>query len=218
MYIFYLGTIVFPVAPSTLNIKINNQNKTLTLINEGEINILKEEKLKDIAFEVLIPHQKYPFASYLGGMLPKQYYYEALSSMKKLRKPVQFIVIRNGKNLASMHFTNIKVSVEDFTLVEDANNLGFDLKIGITLKEYKDKTSLLIQAISTVSGVTQYLTTNTRESNKTTPKTYTVVNNDTLYSIAKKQLGDGSLTSRLQSINNLPNQIDLSIGQVIRLE
>ena len=218
MYTFYLGNIIFPIAPASLNIKINNQNRTLTLINEGEINILKNPRLKDISFEVLIPKNKYPFARYLGGTMPVQYYIDTLAAMKDTNKPVQFIVIRTGKGLSSMHFTNLKVSLEDWDELEDADSLGTDLKLSIRLKEYKDKSSLLMQAIGVISGVTQYLTTKTRESTKETLKSYTVAAGDTLYSIAKKQLGNGSLSDTLLSLNNLPNSVDLTVGQVIRLE
>lgn len=214
MHTFYLGSIFFPISPATLNIRINNQNKTVTLMNEGEINILKSEKLKDISFEVLIPNQRYPFAKYLGGVLPMQYYTEQISTLKNLKKPVQFIVLRKG----SSYSTNLKVSIEDYEITEDADSLGRDIKISLKLKEYKDKSNLLMQVIGLVNGVYQYVTNESRESNKTTPKTYTVKNGDTLYSIAKKQLGDGSYTSKLQELNKLPNSIDLTAGQVIRLE
>ena len=49
-YEFFLGKCLLPVAPSKLEIKINNANKTLALINEGEINILKKPGLTDIEF------------------------------------------------------------------------------------------------------------------------------------------------------------------------
>lgn len=39
-YEFYLDKCLLPVTPSKLELKINNANKTVTLINEGEINIL----------------------------------------------------------------------------------------------------------------------------------------------------------------------------------
>lgn len=218
MYTFYLGSIIFPITPTSLNIRTNNQNKTVTLMNEGEFNILKSEKLKDITFEVLIPSQKYPFVSYLGGFLPKQYYIEMLSLMKNSKKPVQFMVIRNPKNLASMHYTNIKVSLEEFEVMEDADSLGEDLKISIQLKEYKEKSGLLMQLTGIINGLSQYTTTKSRELTKAIPRNYTVRDGDTLLSIAKKQMGSGSLSTQLQTLNNLPNTVDLSIGQVIRLE
>lgn len=40
-YEFYLDKCLLPVTPSKLQLKIDNANKTLTLMDEGEINILK---------------------------------------------------------------------------------------------------------------------------------------------------------------------------------
>ena len=40
-YDFYLDKCLLPIAPPKLQIKINNANETVTLINEGEVNILK---------------------------------------------------------------------------------------------------------------------------------------------------------------------------------
>ena len=61
-YDFYLGRCLLPIAPPKLTVKINNANETATLINEGEINILRQAGLTDIEFECRIPQEKYPFA------------------------------------------------------------------------------------------------------------------------------------------------------------
>ena len=50
-YDFYLGRCLLPVAPPKLAVEINNENETVTLIDEGEINILKKAGLTDIEFE-----------------------------------------------------------------------------------------------------------------------------------------------------------------------
>ena len=47
MYNVYLDTMLCPVAPDKLQLKIANKNKTLVLINEGEINILKKAGLTE---------------------------------------------------------------------------------------------------------------------------------------------------------------------------
>ena len=49
-YDFYLKKCLLPIAPPKLSVKINNANETVTLINEGEINILKKAELTDIEF------------------------------------------------------------------------------------------------------------------------------------------------------------------------
>lgn len=218
MYIFYLGSLLFPVAPEGVNIKANNQNKTLTLINEGEINLLKSRGLQEISFEVLIPHQKYSFSKYLGGVLPIQHYTEALAAMKATKKPIQFIILRNLKSISGIYNTNIKVSVEDYSLIDSADKYGEDIGISIKLKEYKDKSNILMSIVGKVENKTQYLLTKVRESAKILPKTYTANPGDTLFTIAKKQLGDGSKAQNLLELNKLPNLIDIVAGQVIRLE
>ena len=50
-YYFYLDKMLLPIAPSKLQLKINNQNKTY-IDNDGEINILKKAKLTDVDFDV----------------------------------------------------------------------------------------------------------------------------------------------------------------------
>ena len=218
MYSFYLGGILFPIAPAKMDIKSKNRNKTLTLINEGEINLLKDEGLKEITFTVMIPGKKYPFAKYLGGFLPIQYYISMIESMKKLKMPVQFIVLRNNSSLASIYNTNLTVSLEDYHIIEDAESLGEDINISISLKEYQNQTGKLLKKITTVGGVTKFALSKVRSSNRSIPKTYTVKKDDTLLLIAKKQLGDEKKWENLMKINNLPNAVDLEIGRVIRLE
>ena len=55
MYFFYLDKCLLPVTPSKLTTKINSANKTITLINEGQVNLLKTAELTDIDFECEIP-------------------------------------------------------------------------------------------------------------------------------------------------------------------
>ena len=170
MYSFYLGGILFPIAPAKVDIKTKNQNKTLTLINEGEINLLKDAGLKEITFTVMIPGRKYPFAKYLGGFLPIQFYISMLESMKKLKRPVQFIVLRNNRTLASIYNTNLTVSLEDFHIIEDAESLGEDINISISLKEYQNQTGKLLKKLVTVAGVTKFALSKVRSSNKSNQK------------------------------------------------
>ena len=46
----YLDGVLMPVTPSQVKVKINNQNKTMTLIGGEEINLLKSPSLSDISF------------------------------------------------------------------------------------------------------------------------------------------------------------------------
>ena len=56
-YDFYIDSMLLPVAPSKLEHHIDNKNKTLVLINDGEVNVLKKPGLTDISFTALLPHK-----------------------------------------------------------------------------------------------------------------------------------------------------------------
>lgn len=72
----YFDKCLFPVTPEKISIKINGNNKTVNLINEGEINILKKAGLTDIEFEAEIPQVKHPYAVYKNGFKEAGYFNE----------------------------------------------------------------------------------------------------------------------------------------------
>ena len=136
-YDFYLKKCLLPIAPPKLSVKINNANETVTLINEGEINILKKAELTDIEFECRIPQEKYPFAVYKSGFKGADYFLDYFESLKTSKKPFQFIVCRKRPTGKRLFDTNIKVSMEDYKITEDAKN-GFDILVKIKLKQWRD--------------------------------------------------------------------------------
>ena len=153
-YTFYLGDVMLPVPPAQLQLKIRNQNSTITLINEGEINIPKKAGLSEVSFKFLIPQMRYPFARYEDGFKPAQFYLGHIEKLKVSQQPFQFIVARalpgattkvNAGNLEnpftvsdkSLFSTNLKVLLEDYKVTEDAGN-GLDLEIEVNLKQYRD--------------------------------------------------------------------------------
>lgn len=219
MYLCYMDGILMPVAPSKINTKIKNKNRTITLINEGEANILKSAGLQEISFNMMIPAYKYPFALYLGGIfLPISYYLEILDRLKNSKKPFQLIIIREGVLGALGFDTNLKVSLEDYQILEDAGN-GRDITVSIKLKQYQEKTKTVVRVAPAVGGGTvKYILEKVRDSSKKIEKTYKVKEGDTLYTIAKKQLGNGEKYRDLITLNKLGNSSDIEVGQVIRLE
>ncbi len=42
-YDFYLDGVQLPIPPPKLEVKVTNKNKTVDLINTGEVNILKKK-------------------------------------------------------------------------------------------------------------------------------------------------------------------------------
>lgn len=227
-YYFYLDKLLLPVAPSKLQLKINNQNKTLTLINEGEINILKKAKLTDVDFEVLIPQVKYPFALYKDGFQKATYYLEKLESLKTSQQPFQFIVTRTLPNGSMLFDTNMKVSLEDYKVTEQSNE-GFDLVVSISLKQYKDygtKTANITFSQPKPNAppkpkatVTKPRPAETSPAPKQKAKTHKVVRGDTLWAIAKKFYGNGSQYPKIFNANKdkIKNPNLIYPGQVLTI-
>ena len=95
-YDVYLKKCLLPVTPSKITTKINNANETVTLMDEGEINILKKAGLTDIEFECMIPQRQYPFAVYKSGFRGAKYFLGQFEKLKTRKRPFQFIVCRRS--------------------------------------------------------------------------------------------------------------------------
>ena len=191
MYDFYFDKTLFPVAPSKLQIKISNQNKTINLINEGEINALKRPGLTEITFALLLPSVPYPFAKYRRDRFtPASKYIETINDFKTRTDkdgkliPFQLIISRWLQN-KELFSTNLTVSLQDYKINEDSKN-GYDVNVDVTLKQYKYYATKIInfEADGTAS---------IDEQRQGAPKitSYTVGEGDHLWAIAAKVYGVG---------------------------
>lgn len=190
-YDFYLKKCLLPVPPSKLTLKINNANKTVTLINEGEVNLLKQAGLTDVEFECLIPQVEYPFAVYKSGVKGADYFLGYFESLKTSKKPFQFIVCRKLPGGDGLFDTNMKVSLEDYQITEDAKN-GFDLKVKIKLKQWRDYGTKTVRIRSETKAETESQRETDSSPAPAAAETYEVQEKDCLWKIAKKFYGDGS--------------------------
>lgn len=193
-YDMYFDKCLFPVTPEKISIKINGNNKTVTLINEGEINILKKPGLTDIEFEAEIPQVKHPYAVYKNGFKDAGYFMDIFEGLKTGKKPFQFIVCRQtpvGKKLLN---TNMKVSLEDYKITEEAKN-GFDFKVKFNLKQYRDYGTKTVNIKIAASKPKASVEPKRETNNSPAPaaaQTYTVVRGDCLWNIAKRFYGSGA--------------------------
>lgn len=190
-YSVYLDKILLPITPSKLELKINNKNKTTELINIGEVNILKIPGLTDINFKARIPHTKYPFANYENGFKNAKYFLDNIEKLKVNNSPFQFIVSRTSSRDTILFHTNLKVSLEDYSIEEDAEN-NSDLIFSIKLKQFRDYSSKKILVNNTNKPTGTVSTKRSNGTNKPNSKTYTVKKGDSLWAICKTQLGDDS--------------------------
>ena len=172
-----------------------------------------------------MPNVEYPFADYKGGKFKNaKYFLDKFEKLKLDKTSFQFIVIRElpkGKDLFS---TNITVSLEDYSIVEDAKE-GFDVTVSIKLKQYKPFSTKVIQLqtakVATTSNSSGVIFIPAKEEtppkvNTNTIAPYTVKSGDCLWNICKRYLGDGSKCWSIAELNNINNPHLIYAGQVIR--
>ena len=201
-YKMYIDGALMPITPSKVKVKINNQNKTLTLISGEEINILKEAKLTDVSFDVVLPQVPYPFTN--GGAQSADYYLSLFERLKQSKTPFQWILNRSRPDGVALFYSNLTVGLEDYQITDDAKE-GFDLTVSVKLKQYRAFGTKTVQ-ITPSSAPSQPATATVQEPPRETtsaPKAanYTVKSGDCLWNIAKKQLGDGSRWKEIYELN-----------------
>lgn len=204
-YKIYLDKMLLPIAPEKLEIKVTNQNETINLINDGEYGILKQPGLSEISFEALLPNVQYPFAIYSNGFVKASEFLAELKSLKTSGEPFMFKVMRASPSGSAFYDTNMKVSLESYTIKENVS-YGMDTVVSISLKEYQScATKVYSQATADDGTVTV-----TAESERETDSSVisigsSVILNGTLYSSSFGD-GAGSTKSNYQCKVNIINE------------
>ena len=217
MYQVYLDDMMFPVAPSKIEWKYNGENETFSLINQGEITVIRPLQLTDFSFQALLPHQRYPFAHYPNGnFLPESYYLQRLKEMMEARKPVEFMILRPGRTYDNKLE---KVTLENYTVQENAED-GQDIVVDIQLRQYQDYGTVTYYPGAGGSGQVQ---TERSDGEHTVPSEeqplqYTVQSGDSLWTICQRQYGDGSKCWDIAQRNGISNPNVIYAGQVIVLD
>lgn len=136
-YSVYMGDCLLPVTPAKINVLAGGGNRSIDLADGGEINILAEPRLRQIDFSCVIPQTEYPFSSYSGRFKDAKYFLDRFGRFMESKKPFQFIVSRHRPDGRPLFSTNIKTSLESFTITEQAED-GFDITVKIKLKQYRE--------------------------------------------------------------------------------
>lgn len=204
MYNVYLGTMLCPVAPEKIQLKVSNNNKTMVLMDGSEINILKDAGLSEISFSLLLPNSQYPFAVYKSGFERAGFFLEQIEKLKSEKKPFQFIVVRQFPDGNRLFNTNIKVSLEDYQIEDDAGD-GFDVRVAVRLKQYRDYGTKVCELSSDSASPTSSLKQTRPTESSPAPvrqnKTYRVVKGDCMWLIAQKFYGNGNLYEKIYEAN-----------------
>lgn len=202
-YNFYFSddgdVLTFPITPGELKIKVGSNNKVVTLINEGDINILKSPALTEVEFEARFPMRKYPYSRTPASF---QSYFDKFKELKEDKKSFRFIVTRTTPGGKRLWDTNLLMAIEEMEILESADE-GDDVLISFKLKQYKEYGVKTIQ-IKTKAPTTTSTTNkarSTKDSTKNKNQSYTVKSGDCLWNIAKKFYGKGSEWKKIYNAN-----------------
>lgn len=209
-YTCYLGGMEVPT-PAKLTVKVKGQNKTLVLLNEGEVNFLRAPGLTELTVPLVLPM--------LGGGRSPADYLDMLEDLKANRKTTRFILVRVSPGGQRLFDTNMAVSVEDYNITEDATK-GLDVSVDVNLKQWRDYgTKTAAVEDSPAGGQTVTVEQERDESTAPSAKTYTVQKGDSLWAIAAKYYGKGSEYAKIYEANGdkISNPSLIYPGQVLTL-
>lgn len=211
-YTCYLDSIEMPT-PSKLTIKIKGKNKTLILLNEGEINFLRQPGLTELVVPFVFPM--------LTGEHTPDYYLDILERLKTSRKATRFILVRRSPAGRMLYDTNMQVSVEDYNITEDAKN-GLDVSVDVNLKQWRDYGTKTVTVEQPKESQEQQTVTVTKERDASTApqaKTHTVKKGDTLWALAAKYYGSGAQYTKIYNANKdkISNPNLIYVGQVLTI-
>lgn len=207
-----------PVNPETLEIQETGNSKSYDIIDFGEINAISAPKLMEITLESIFPAYKYPFVVVSDTSLKQPFEYVAMiKKWMESRKPIRFVFSgverpeeQGPKNSVGL---NMPVSIESFSWKLSAGNSG-DIEYSLTLKKYVFYQAMPVKVVKGEAKAEAK-----RPNDKATPTTYKLKSGDSLWSVAKKTLGDGSKYKIIQKLNGITDsQLNkLPIGKVIKL-
>ena len=195
----YLGTdndkIRFPVVPSTIGVNRSNNIDTQAVLKLGEVPIFNGTSLKTIELTSFFPNQEYSFCDYTGFMKP----YEFSDKIQKWMyegKPLRIIVTDSP--------TNMQCLIQQFDTVEQDGTR--DLYFTLNLLEYRpiEVPNLGDNNQSNNSNNSQNISRpseNNDSSNSNQQKTHKVAKGDSLWAIAQKHYGKGSLYTKIKEAN-----------------
>lgn len=188
----------FPIAPEKINMKVGSNNKVVSLINQGDVNIIRPPGLAEIEFDARFPMHNYPYATGTNGYSSYstmfRAYYDLIKNLKVKKQTFRFIVTRKTIKNSRSWDTNELVTLEDFEIQEDAGE-GDDVIISFKLKQYVEYSAKKIITTSNNTVKEEPVKTPTTTTNKTQKsEPYTVRKGDCLWNIAIKYYGNKNAT------------------------
>jgi LysM repeat protein len=190
----YLGTdtdkIRFPVVPSSIGVSRSNNIDTQSVLKLGEVPIFNGTSLKTIELTSFFPNQEYSFCDYTGFMKPYEFS-EKIQRWLYQGTPVRIIITDSP--------TNMQCLIQQFDTSEQDGTR--DLYFTLNLIEYRPIEIPIIKIDTNTSNASNNTTRPTEQVNNTTQKIHKVVKGDSLWAIAQKYYGKGSLYPKIKETN-----------------
>ncbi len=194
-----------PVNPSRLKMPRNFANESIDVLGLGEITVIQDPQAKTFSFSSQFPAVYGPYCEYEDIPSPERAV-EIIDDWIQSGKPIRFIVTNTNINFA--------VSIETFTPEEKAGDVG-TIYYDLELKEYK---FIQIRQIEVKSGTINIgAKASQRPDEREKPKNYVVKPGDSLWKIAKAQLGDGSQYKTVAAANRIKPNYVIHPGQMLVL-
>ena len=204
------GQFHFPVNPEEITIRREKQYETVNIISLGEIDFPQAEKVKEIAFSSFLPREYDPSYCRYPDLPDPQVAMNQLNDFMLSKKPLRLLITETAVNVL------VLVSVHNSTFQGgEPGDVYFDITCR-TWREVKVRTASEAASPRTDSGTAS----NVRPDLKPVIPVYKVKPGDSLWKIAKMELGNGNRWREIYEKNRDrigpdPNKISTGLELVL---
>ncbi|ANF95978.1 LysM peptidoglycan-binding domain-containing protein [Paenibacillus bovis] len=190
----------FPVNPEEISISRSKGYETINMLEYGEFDFTIGDKIKEISFSSFFPKDYDPSYCRYSNLPAPQAATNQLNHFLVSKRPAQLIITGTG------------VNVPVYLITYNTNFRGGepgDISFDLTFRTWRD--AKVKQQKTTAKGKANSKS-GSRTDLKQNGKTYTVKSGDSLFKIAKLQLGDSAKWNAIYKLNtktigNNPNNI-----------